>query len=115
MASNFDEMIDRRNTASLKWDVEENELPMWVADMNFPTVPTVPQAIIERAQHPVYGYFSPTDDYYNSIIDWQSTRNGVTGLTSEAIGYENGVLGGVISTLTAFAAPGDSALCVDLP
>ena len=50
-------------------------IPMWVADMNFPTVPTVPQAIIERAQHPVYGYFSPTDDYYNSIIDWQSTRN----------------------------------------
>ena len=51
-------------------------IPMWVADMNFPTVPTVPQAIIERAQHPVYGYFSPTDDYYSSIIDWQSTRNG---------------------------------------
>ena len=79
-------------------------IPMWVADMNFPTVPTIPQAIIERAKHPAYGYFSPTDDYYSSIIDWQSTRNGVTGLTREAIGYENGVLGGVISTLTAFAA-----------
>ena len=85
-------------------------IPMWVADMNFPTVPTIPQAIIERAKHPAYGYFSPTDDYYSSIIDWQSTRNGVTGLTREAIGYENGVLGGVISTLTAFAAPGDSVL-----
>ena len=36
-------------------------IPMWVADMNFPTVPTIPQAIIERAQHPAYGYFSPTD------------------------------------------------------
>ena len=85
-------------------------IPMWVADMNFPTVPTIPQAIIERAKHPAYGYFSPTDDYYSSIIDWQSTRNGVTGLTREAIGYENGVLGGVISTLTAFAAPGDGVL-----
>ena len=80
-------------------------IPMWVADMNFPTVPTIPQAIIERAKHPAYGYFSPTDDYYSSIIDWQSTRNGVTGLTREAIGYENGVLGGVISALTAFAGP----------
>ena len=60
-------------------------IPMWVADMNFPTVPTIPQAIIERAKHPAYGYFSPTDDYYSSIIDWQSTRNGVTGLTREAI------------------------------
>ena len=85
-------------------------IPMWVADMNFPTVPTIPQAIIERAKHPAYGYFSPTDDYYGSIIDWQSTRNGVTGLTREAIGYENGVLGGVISALTAFAAPGDGVL-----
>ena len=85
-------------------------IPMWVADMNFPTVPTIPQAIIERAKHPAYGYFSPTDDYYSSIIDWQSTRNGVTGLTREAIGYENGVLGGVISALTAFAAPGDGVL-----
>ena len=50
-------------------------IPMWVADMNFPTVPTIPQAIIERAKHPAYGYFSPTDDYYSSIIDWQSTRS----------------------------------------
>ena len=85
-------------------------IPMWIADMNFPTVPTVPEAIIERAKHPAYGYFSPTDEYFDAIIRWQSTRNGVTGLTREAIGYENGVLGGVISALTAFAAPGDAVL-----
>ncbi|MBT1162599.1 aminotransferase class I/II-fold pyridoxal phosphate-dependent enzyme [Bifidobacterium sp. SO1] len=85
-------------------------IPMWVADMNFPTVPTITEAIIERAKHPAFGYFQPTDEYFDSIIKWQSVRNGVTGLTKEAIGYENGVLGGVISTLTAFAAPGDSVL-----
>ena len=85
-------------------------IPMWVADMNFPTVPTIPEAIIERAKHPAFGYFDPSDDYYNSIINWQRTRNGVEGLTAEAIGYENGVLGGVVSTLTAFAAPGDAVL-----
>lgn len=85
-------------------------IPMWVADMNFPTVPTIQEAIIERAQHPAFGYFSPTDEYYNSIIRWHETRNGVTGLTAEHIGYENGVLGGVVSTLTAFAAPGDAVL-----
>lgn len=45
MASNFAEMIDRRNTASLKWDVEENELPMWVADMDFATAPCVLEAM----------------------------------------------------------------------
>ncbi|AKV55029.1 putative aminotransferase [Bifidobacterium actinocoloniiforme DSM 22766] len=85
-------------------------IPMWVADMNFPTVPTIPQAIIERAKHPAYGYFAPTDEYFDSIIRWQSRRNGVTGLSREHIGYENGVLGGVISTLTAFASPGDPVL-----
>ena len=85
-------------------------IPMWVADMNFPTVPTIPEAIIERAKHPLYGYFNATDEYFDSIIKWQGTRNGVTGLTAEHIGYENGVLGGVVSTLTAFAAPGDAVL-----
>ena len=85
-------------------------IPMWVADMNFPTLPTIPEAIIERAKHPAFGYFQATDEYYDSIIQWQATRNGVTGLTKEAIGYENGVLGGVISALTAFAAPGDGVL-----
>ena len=85
-------------------------IPMWVADMNFPTVPTIPEAIIERAKHPAFGYFQATDEYYDSIIQWQATRNGVTGLTKEAIGYENGVLGGVISALTAFAGPGDGVL-----
>lgn len=85
-------------------------IPMWVADMNFPTVPTVTEAIIERAKHPAFGYFDPTDAYYDSIIRWQQLRHGVTGLTREAIGYENGVLGGLISTLTAFSAPGDTVL-----
>ena len=85
-------------------------IPMWVADMNFPTVPTIPEAIIERAKHPAYGYFAPREEYFQSIIDWQTKRNGVTGLTKEHIGYENGVLGCVVSALTAFAAPGDAVL-----
>ncbi|WP_077609708.1 MalY/PatB family protein [Clostridium sp. Marseille-P2415] len=85
-------------------------IPMWVADMNFPTVPTIPEAIIERAKHPAFGYFSPVEEYYSSIIRWHETRNGVTGLTKECVGYENGVLGGVISVLNAFSAPGDSVL-----
>ena len=71
-------------------------IPMWVADMNFVCLPTIQQAVIERVQHPAFGYFDPTPEYYGSIIRWQETRNDVTGLTAEAIGYENGVLGGVI-------------------
>ena len=85
-------------------------IPMWVADMNFPTVPSICEAIVERVQHPAFGYFSPSKEYYNAIIRWQEERNGVTGLTKECIGYENGVLGGVISVLNAFSAPGDAIL-----
>ena len=85
-------------------------IPMWVADMNVPTVPTIQQAILERVQHPAFGYFQPTPAYYDAICRWQQVRNGVSGLSAADIGYENGVLGGVISALTAFAAPGDGVL-----
>lgn len=85
-------------------------IPMWVADMNFPTVPTIPQAIIQRAGHPAYGYFKPTAEYFDGIIRWHEKRNGVTGLTKECIGYENGVLGGVISALNVFCSKGDRVL-----
>lgn len=65
-------------------------IPMWVADMNFPTVPTVPEAIIRRAQQPAFGYFAPSDEYYDSIIRWHVQRNGADPalLTRDCIGYE---------------------------
>ena len=85
-------------------------IPMWVADMNFVCLPTIQQAVIERVQHPAFGYFDPTPEYYGSIIRWQETRNDVTGLTAEAIGYENGVLGGVISALNCVCSRGDRVL-----
>ena len=85
-------------------------IPMWVADMNFPTVPTVAEAIIKRAQHPAFGYFRPTKEYFDAIINWQETRNGVTGLLPEHIGYENGVLGGVVSAANVLCSPGDKIL-----
>lgn len=85
-------------------------IPMWVADMNFPTLPDIPQAICRRAQHPAFGYFSPTPAYYEAIRNWHRQRNGVQDIPQEAIGYENGVLGGVISALAVMAAPGDAVL-----
>ena len=87
-----------------------DRIPMWVADMNFPTVPTVVEAMKERVQHPAYGYFDPSEEYYASIIRWQEKRNGVTGLEPEHIGYENGVLGGVISALNVMCSKGDNVL-----
>ena len=85
-------------------------IPMWVADMNFPTVPTIVDAIIERAKHPAYGYFDPRPEYHAAIIDWQKRRNGVDGLEEKHISYANGVLGGVVSALNVLCSKGDNVL-----
>ena len=88
-------------------------IPMWVADMNFNAPSCITDAIAERLKHPTFGYFEPRPEYYQAIIDWQKTRNGICGLTKEHIGYENGVLGGVVSAMEAFSSPGDAILVHD--
>ncbi len=85
-------------------------IPMWVADMNFPACPAIQEAVIRRVRHPAFGYFEPSEDYYNAILRWQAKRNGVTGLEKKHIGYENGVLGGVVSTLNVLCSRGGSVL-----
>lgn len=83
---------------------------MWVADMNFPVLPTILDAMRERLNHPHFGYFDLPDAYFDSIIRWQLDRFGVKDLKKEQIGYENGVLGCVASALQAFTAPGEAVL-----
>ncbi len=85
-------------------------IPMWVADMNFPTVPTVIASISERLKYPHFGYFMKREEYTNAIIDWNQKRHGVKDLTKEYIGYENGVLGGVVSALNVYCSKGDKVL-----
>lgn len=85
-------------------------IPMWVADMSFPTAPSITRAMAKRIERPAFGYFSPRDECHQAIIDWRRRHNGVGGLEPGHMGYESGVLGGVVSTLTAFAAPGDAVL-----
>ena len=86
------------------------EIPMWVADMSFATVPAVQKSIAGRLEHPLFGYFKPRKEYYEAILRWQSEWNGVEGLKPEHIGYENGVLGGVVSALSVLCCHGDEVL-----
>ena len=85
-------------------------IPMWVADMNFATVPTIVDAMIQRAKHPAYGYFAPRAEYFDAIIAWQKNRNGVEGLEPRHIGYANGVLGGVVAAANVLCSRGDNIL-----
>ena len=70
-----------------------SRLPMWVADMNFPTLPSILDAMEERLKHHHFGYFNLSDAYFNGIMNWHKERFGVTGRTREDIGYESGVKG----------------------
>jgi cystathionine beta-lyase len=66
--------------------------------------------VIQRAQHPAFGYFRPREEYFDSIIRWQKERNGVEGILPQHIVYEKGVLGCVVSAVNAFTAPGEAVL-----
>lgn len=117
MKYDFTSIIDRHGKDSIAVDSTPESpkegfdvIPMWVADMNFPTAPSIQEAIIERTKHPMFGYFRLSKEYFDSIIKWQEVQNGVTGLKAEHIGYENGVLGCAVSAINAFSAPGDCVL-----
>lgn len=120
MKYNFTDIIDREGKDAAAVDVIPipgaeirsgfDKIPMWVADMNFATAPSVQKAVIDRIQHPCFGYFSPREEYYQAIFRWQKSRHGTDGLTKEDILYENGVLGGVVSALNVFCCRGDKVL-----
>lgn len=119
MKYDFETAVDRFGKDSISanivpWDVTPDEgfsrIPMWCADMSFVTAPPVMKAINKRLEFQSFGYFELSDEYFDSIISWQSRRNGVQGLMKEHIGYENGVLGGVSSAIQALSAPGDKIL-----
>ena len=85
-------------------------IPMWVADMNFATCPTITESITNRLKHPLFGYYSERDEYFDAIINWQTRRNGMKDLQREYIGYENGVHGFVSSAVKALSIPGEKIL-----
>ena len=75
MKFNFDEIIDRRNSNSLKWAVSENELPMWVADMDFRTAPCILEALQERVNHGIFGYSEIPHEWALAYQNWWSKRH----------------------------------------
>ena len=70
MKYDFDELIDRRQTGSIKWSGSPNELPMWVADMDFKAAPAIIEALHQRIDHGVFGYTEPDDDWFNAYHDY---------------------------------------------
>lgn len=111
----FDEIIDRTQTDSAKWSVNERRfgkkdvLSMWVADMDFRSPEPVIQALVERAAQGVFGYPIRPDGYYLAVIDWLKKHQGWETNRSWQI-TTPGVVTGLIAALLAFTQPGDKVI-----
>ena len=109
MAYNFDLLSNRRNTNSLKWDVKENELPMWVADMDFLVFPEITKAIIEAANIGSYGYSYPTQSFFNAYHRWWLTRHDIDISTNDMV-YVSGVVSSLDSLIRNLTNEKDGVL-----
>lgn len=108
---NFDEIVNRRGTNCVKWDVENEDgiIPMWVADMDFPAAPAIRKAVEARAKHGVYGYTIVPDSYYRAITSWFKRRHGWT-IDKEWIIYTTGVIPAISAAIKALTMPGEQVL-----
>ena len=112
----FDTIIDRLGTSSSKWSYAkkmtgyDDVLPMWVADMDFASAPEIVAAIKERAAHPIYGYTTRTDAYYNGIINWMAKRNNWKNIQRDWILSSPGVVPGFNYCIQAYSHPGDKVI-----
>ena len=97
--------VPKNNLSSFVGEVKLKEgfsiIPMWIADMNFKTAPSVTESIQKRLENPLFGYFDLSEEYYQSIIDWHHNKYNQT-IDKKEIGYENGVLGGLSTALKVF-------------
>lgn len=109
MTYDFDTPTERRNTNSLKWDVAEGELPMWVADMDFQTAPEIREAIMKRAEHGIFGYSVIPDAWYEAYIQWWKMRHGYT-MERDWLIFCTGVVPAISSIIRKLTTPAEKVL-----
>lgn len=111
MKHNFDLVPSRWNTNSYKYDSAPNQeiIPLWVADMDFPTAPVVQEAILKRAQHPIFGYVKVPESFYQSTMSWFARRHGWT-IPRDAFIYTSGVVPAISAIIQGICKPGDKVL-----
>lgn len=109
MKYDFDTVINRRGTDSVKWDVAENELPMWVADMDFRLAPEIEKAIKKRIEHSVFGYSVIPDEWYDAYINWWEKRHGVS-FKREGLLFCTGVVPAISSIVRKLTTPNENVV-----
>ena len=109
MKYDFDRIIDRSGTNSLKWNVGENELPMWVADMDIMTAPEIFDALQERLTHGIFGYSVLPEEWYRAYIDWWQTRHDVT-FSRQHLLFSPGVMPTICTCIRELTNTGDNVV-----
>lgn len=109
MQYNFDEINDRRHEYSTKWTVGENELPMWVADMDFKTAPEITDAVIERARLGTFGYTEIPDEWKNAVVLWYKRRHGAL-IEPEWTIFSTGVIATISSAVRKLTTPNENVV-----
>ena len=114
MTHDFDRVIDRRATSSIKYDPAsrgrpQDVLPMWVADMDFAAPPCVTDALAARARHGIFGYSEPDEAYFSALRTWFGERFG-WGVEREWLACTPGVVNALYLAVRAFTKPGDAVL-----
>ncbi len=107
----FDTPVVRRGSGCYKWDEEREEgiIPMWVADMDFPTAPAIIEALHRRVDHGVFGYTLVPDSYYEAIISWFHRRH-QWDIQRAWLQYTSGVVPALSVIVKAFTQPGDKVI-----
>ena len=105
----FDSPVKRFGTDSIKWNIKEGELPMWVADMDFMTAPCITKALLERARHGVFGYTDVNDEWYDAYISWWDRRHGFK-IIKEWLMFCTGVIPAISSAVRKLTTPNENVI-----
>lgn len=109
MQYNFDHPVSRRGSDSMKWAVGENELPMWVADMDFEAAPEIREALQRRLDHGIFGYDDLSDAWYEAYMGWWKDRHGLT-VEKDWLIFSVGVVASISSLVRKLTTPNENVL-----
>ena len=109
MKFDFDKPTERRGTNSVKWDVKSDELPMWIADMDFETAPAVKRAVVDIANHGIYGYSTMPSEFFSALSEFRKRRHGHNFLPEEAV-FSTGVVAALSSLVRKLTTPAENVL-----
>lgn len=109
MSFDFDRLTDRSGTYSYKWDVRDGELPMWVADMDFEVAEPIRRAIVDRAEHGIFGYSATPCEFFEAVSAYWERRHGYR-VPTEHMVYSNGVVAALSSMVRKLSTPAENVL-----